>query len=57
LFVTKKPCAQYTVGQLTVLDFPDYPKLHAAVKSHPNVEKHDVRMERPPDDIILTFTL
>jgi hypothetical protein len=23
------------------------PKLHAAVESHPNVEKHDVRMGHP----------
>jgi len=25
------------------------PKLHAAVESHPNVEKHDVRMGHPAD--------
>ena len=30
---------------------------HRLNQTFPNVEKHDVKMERPPDDIILTFTL
>jgi hypothetical protein len=47
LGVMKKLSAQYTVGQFTFLDFRENPKLHAAVESHPNVEKHDVRMGHP----------
>jgi len=31
------------------------PKLHAVVESHPNVEKHDVRMGHPAHDDIFNF--
>jgi len=33
---------------LSVCYFRGNPKLYAAVESHPNVEKHDVRMGHPP---------
>ena len=42
--VMKKIGAQSHNGQFA---FRENPKLHAAVESHPNVEKHDVRMGQP----------
>jgi hypothetical protein len=34
-------------GARGFLDSQENPKLYAAVESHPNVEKHDVRMGHP----------
>jgi hypothetical protein len=34
-------------GARGLLDSQENPKLYAVVESHPNVEKHDVRMVQP----------
>jgi len=41
--------------EFTFLYFRENPKLHAAVESHPNVEKHDVRMGHPARFGLLTI--